>query len=138
MAKAVNYTTEMLETMISRYTEVRDADQEMRDQVVEDLAAEFGKTEKGIISKLAAQTIEVNGATEKLYRSKVKVSAVTGGEAKKKSELAEVMVREFGLNLVSAVKLNKTDIVALTEYARSVNKMAQQFEDTVLVTAASQ
>lgn len=130
MAKAVNYTTEMLETMVERYTEVRDADQEMRDNVVAELAAEFGKTEKGIISKLAAQTIETEEGTEKLYRSKVKVSAVTGGEAKKKSELAAEMVREIGLNLVSAVKLNKTDIVALTKYAQGVNEMARQFDDT--------
>lgn len=130
MAKTVNYTAEMLDTMIERYTKVRDADQDMRDSVVAELAAEFGKTEKGIISKLAAQTIETDEGTEKLYRSKVKVSNVTDGEAKKKSELAAEMVREIGLNLVSAEKLNKRDIVALIKYARIVNKMAQEFDDT--------
>ena len=130
-AKTPNYTPATLSAIVAAYTAVREQDQQMRDSVVVDLAAKFNKTPKGIVAKLAAETIEIDGKPQKLYVSKVKTSAVTGGEAQKKDALATELVRVSGLNLVSAVKVNKTDLVALIGYANAANSMAREYADLV-------
>ena len=130
-AKTPNYTAEMLDAMIAAYTAVRQENEDMRSTVVADLAAKYHKSPRGVIAKLAAETIEVDGKPEKLYISKVKTSAVTGGEAQKKDALAAELVNVSGLNLVSAVKINKTDLVALIKFAEVANSMAREYADLV-------
>lgn len=105
MAKTPNYTPEQTEMMIGMYRGVREESQERRDEVVAEIAEMLGKTPRMIRSKLSREP--------NLYVPKVVVSKVTGGEARKKEELAAELVTVSGLSLVSAEKLNKTDLVKL-------------------------
>jgi len=128
--KTPNYTETMISEIRDRYTAVRDEDQEMRDSVVRQIAADLGKSWKGVIAKLAPMTFEnATGELEKLYRPKEKVSSVTGAAPAKKDVLAAQFVEMVGLNLVSAEKLNKTDLTALIVYVESVNTMAARYND---------
>jgi len=128
--KTPNYTEAMISEIRERYTAVRDSDQTMRDSVVRQIAADLGKSWKGIIAKLAPMVMETEaGEVEKLYRPKEKVSSVTGGSPAKKDALAAQFVKMVGLNLVSAEKLNKTDLSALIVYVESVNTMAARYND---------
>lgn len=104
MAKTVNYTPEMVAKMTSMYDPK--ASEVERAEMVAEIAAEVGKTEKSVIAKLSREGV---------YVKKVPVSKVTGDKPAKKENLAAELVKVSGLNLVSAEKLNKTDLVALIE-----------------------
>jgi hypothetical protein len=104
MAKAPNYTAEQEATMVEMYTAVRGDSEDRRNEVVEEIAAMFNKSPRSVRAKLSRMQI---------YVAKKPVSKVTDGEPAKKEELAARLVKVSGLNLVSAEKLNKTDLVKL-------------------------
>ena len=125
MAKAPNYTAEQEATMVEMYTAVRGDSEDRRNEVVEEIAAMFNKSPRSVRAKLSRMD---------LYIPKVAVSKVTGGEAAKKDALAARLVEITGLNLVSAEKLNKTDLVALIAFAKAAvdaaNEAAEGFDPT--------
>ena len=125
MAKTVNYTPEQTELMAGMYKGVMDADEDRRNEVVEEIADLFNKSVRSVRAKLSRMD---------LYIPKVAVSKVTGGEAAKKDALAARLVEITGLNLVSAEKLNKTDLVALIAFAKAAvdaaNEAAEGFDPT--------
>ena len=108
MAKTVNYTPEMTSAIVEAYTAVSDGTEAERAAVVESLAAEFGKSVRSIRAKLSRENV---------YVAKKPVSKVTGDKPAKKEELAAMLATATGLPLVSAEKLNKTDLVALIDWA---------------------
>ena len=101
-AKTENYTTEMVQEMSAAYTAADT--QEARDAVVSEMAEKFGKSRRSIISKMSR---------EGFYQKKETVSKVTGEKPAKKEDLAVSLREVSGLPLVSAEKLNKTDLLDL-------------------------
>jgi len=126
MAKTVNYTPEMTKDIVDAYSAVRDEDEETRDAMVEELAAKYGKMVRSIRAKLSREGV---------YVSKKVVSKVTGEDPAKKEELAKRLVEVSGLNLVSAEKLNKTDLVALIRAFESAGS-DEESDEAEPVTAA--
>jgi hypothetical protein len=108
-AKNVNYTDEMVETMRGAYTAAKSTDE--REAVVLAMAETFGKTKRSIVSKMSR---------EGFYVKKEAVSNVTGTKPAKKEDLAAELVEISGLNLVAPEKMNKTDLVVLIDYFKSV------------------
>lgn len=123
MAKTENYTPEMTTAIVDAYVAVRDQDDETRADKVAELAVRFDKSIRSIRGKLTR---------EKVYVSKQAKSAVTGGKPAKKEELAAQLVDVSGLNLVSAEKLNKTDLVALIQFAKEFQELREDFADLEL------
>jgi hypothetical protein len=117
MAKAPNYTVEQETVMSEMYTAVRGESEAKRAEIVAEIAAMFNKSPASVRAKLSRMQI---------YIPKVAVSKVTGGEAAKKDELAAKLVKVSGLNLISAEKLNKTDLVALIAFAEVAQDAAQE------------
>lgn len=126
MAKTVNYTPEMTKDIVDAYSAVRDEDEETRDAMVEELAAKYGKMVRSIRAKLSREGV---------YVSKKVVSKVTGEDPAKKEELAKRLVEVSGLNLVSAEKLNKTDLVALIRAFESAGSDEESDEAEPVTTA---
>ena len=91
MAKAPNYTEAQRDALVAGYLEV-------------------GKSARSIRAKLSRENV---------YLAMKPVSEVTGEAPAKKAELAEKLVEVSGLALVSAEKLNKTDLVALIAFAKA-------------------
>jgi hypothetical protein len=116
MAKAPNYTDEQTAIMADMYTAVRGDSEARRDEVVEEIATMFNKSPRSVRAKLSRMQI---------YIAKKPVSKVTDGEPAKKEELAARLVEVSGLNLVSAEKLNKTDLVALIKFAEAAKEAAE-------------
>ena len=108
-AKNVNYTDAMVETMREAYTAAKDTDE--REAVVLEMAETFGKTKRSIVSKMSR---------EGFYVKKETVSNVIGSKPAKKEDLAAELVEISGLNLVAPEKMNKTDLVVLIDYFKSV------------------
>jgi len=111
--KNENYTAEMVQEMVSRYTacgtNIAKSDHEARDSVVKELAEKFGKSVRSVRSKLVNEKVYIKVATE---------SKVTGETPEKKEVLAQRMVDASGLKLSadSVAKMNKTDISTLLNY----------------------
>ena len=110
MAKAPNYTDEQVATMRDMYMAVREESEATRAETVDEIAAMFQKSPASVRAKLSRMDI---------YVAKVVKSKVTDGEPAKKDALAAKLVEISGLNLVSAEKLNKTDLVALIAFAKA-------------------
>ena len=108
MAKAPNYSAEVTEVMKAEYSAVAGESEAVRDAMVAEFATRYGKSVRSIRAKLSREAV---------YVSKTPVSAVTGDKPAKKDELAAELVAITGLALVSAEKLNKTDLVALIAFA---------------------
>lgn len=97
--KTVNYTPEMVSTMREAYEKA--TDETTREAVVLEMAEKFAKSKRSIVSKMSR---------EGFYVPKVAVSKVTGEAPAKKDALAVQLRKVSGLPMVSAEKLNKTDI----------------------------
>ena len=97
--KTVNYTDSMVETMRAQYEAAENENE--RGAVVDSIAASFGKSRRSIVSKMSR---------EGFYIAKKVVSKVTGEAATKKDVLAAQLSEVSGVDLVSAEKLNKTDL----------------------------
>ena len=108
MAKTVNYTPEMTAAIVEAYVAVADASEDERNVVVESLAVKYDKSVRSIRAKLSRENV---------YVAKKPVSKVTGDKPAKKEELAAMLATVTNLPLVSAEKLNKTDLVALIDWA---------------------
>lgn len=112
-SKAENYTDSQTAEMVDAYTGAETT--EARQAVVEHLAAKMGKSIRSIRSKLVA---------EKVYVKAAPVSKVTGAEPAKKEALAEKLVKAVGLtsaSVESVAKMNKTDIVAISEFIEKLD-----------------
>lgn len=107
--KAANYSEEQMTTMEQEYTAATNAEE--RAAVVASIAERFKKSPRSIISKMSR---------EGFYIKKVAVSTVTGGKAAKKDVMAQELVDVSGLALVSAEKLNKTDLALLITHFESL------------------
>ena len=116
--KAVNYSPEQVQEMETRYTKA--TDQKTREKVVVGLAEKFGKSKRSIISKMSR---------EGFYVPKVVVSKVTGEKPAKKEDLAIELRKVSGLPMVSAEKLNKTDIQDLITHFNEVNEVPAEFAE---------
>ena len=108
MAKPANYTEAMTASIVEAYTAVSNGTEAERNDCVNDLAATYGKSVRSIRAKLSRENV---------YVAMKAVSKVTGATPAKKEVLAAELVKVTGLNLVSAEKLNKTDLVALIAFA---------------------
>jgi len=112
--KAQNYSPEQVQTMKADYTKATDA--ETREAVVLHLAETFGKSKRSIVSKMSR---------EGYYIAKKVISKVTGETPAKKDALAVQLREVSGLPMVSAEKLNKTDIQDLIARSVEFNKMRE-------------
>ena len=125
-AKAENYSAADTKVMVARYTSVDATDlsetaHDKRLVIVKELAKEFGKNDRSIISKLVSQ---------KVYVKRGAVSKVTKGTPEKKEAIAEKLVKAFGqikidgkmvgLNADSMEKANKTDLATLLFFFNSL------------------
>ena len=115
--KSVNYTPEQVQEMRADYTAAKNADE--REAVVVAIAEKFGKSKRSIISKMSR---------EEFYIAKVAVSKVTGAKPAKKDELANTLRFVSGLPMVSAEKLNKTDLQDLISHFESLEEITQAVE----------
>jgi len=122
--KPQNYTSKMVATMRELYEKA--TDQTSRDKAVNEVAEQFGKSPRSIISKMSR---------EGFYVPKVTVSKVTGEKPAKKEELAETLRSVSGLPMVSAEKLNKTDIQDLIEHFKMYNEVPAEFAEVEQETA---
>ena len=95
--KAVNYTDEMVETIVSVYEAAPER------ATVDALAEKFGKTPRSIIAKLS---------TLGIYKAPARVTK-TGAPVVKKEALVAEIVAAIGVELPSLVKANKQDLEAL-------------------------
>ena len=120
MAKAPNYTEAQRDTLVAGYLEVATESEDVRNAYVEEMAAEFGKSARSIRAKLSRENV---------YLAMKPVSEVTGETPAKKAELAEKLVEVSGLALVSAEKLNKTDLVALIAFAKAATATDEEEAD---------
>jgi len=114
-AKAANYSVEQVATMQEAYEAATDADTRMT--VVNEMAEQFGKSPRSIISKMSR---------EGFYIKKAAVSKVTGEKPAKKDVLAVQLRESSGLALVSAEKLNKTDLQDLIGHFNALNESEVQ------------
>ena len=103
MAKTVNYTKDQTDLMVGMYTGVSGESEAVRDAVVQEIADLLGKNVRSVRAKLSREDV---------YVAKVAVSK-DGTPIARKAELAEMLVAVSGLALVSAEKLNKTDLTKL-------------------------
>jgi MoxR-like ATPase len=108
MAKTVNYTPEQTARAVEMYMTVVESSEDERAAMVKTIAAELGKNERSIRSKLSR---------EKVYVPKKVVSKVTGETPAKKIELAERLrtVSRANINAENVAKMNKVDITRLIE-----------------------
>ena len=95
--KAVNYTDEMVETIVSVYEAAPER------ATVDALAEKFGKTPRSIIAKLS---------TLGIYKAPARVTK-TGAPVVKKEALVAEINNKLGVELPSLVKANKQDLEAL-------------------------
>lgn len=116
--KNVNYTPEQVQTMREAYESA--TDETSRETVVLALAEQFGKSKRSIVSKMSR---------EGFYVAKVQVSKVTGEKPAKKEELAVELRKVSGLPMVSAEKLNKTDLQDLINYFEAVAGDVETLEE---------
>ncbi len=108
--KAPNYTPEQTATMLAMYAPADSMTDSDRALLVQEIADEIGKTVRSVRAKLTREGV---------YIAKTAV-AKDGEPAVKKIDLAAELVTVTGLPLVSAEKLNKTDLKKLIEYIRSL------------------
>ena len=111
MPKVQNYTDVQVSEMQAEYEKATNADERMT--VVNEIAKRFKKTPRSIISKMSR---------EGFYIKKVVVSKVTGEKPANKETLAEDLRFVSGLPMVSAEKLNKTDIQDLISHFKALNE----------------
>ena len=108
--KTVNYSEKQVSTMREAYEAATDTD--TRAAVVAKMAEKFSKSTRSVISKMSR---------EGFYIKKQAVSKVTGEKAAKKDELAIQLRAVSGLPMVSAEKMNKTDIQDLINFFNLYN-----------------
>jgi len=95
--KVVNYTDEMVETIVSVYEAAPER------ATVDALAEKFGKTPRSIIAKLS---------TLGIYKAPARVTKSGAPVVKKEALVAEIN-NKLGVELPSLVKANKQDLEAL-------------------------
>jgi len=111
--KTENYTKEQTSQIVAAYTacgtNITEADHKKRSEVVKQRAADLGKNERSIRSKLV---------NEKVCIARAATSGVTGEKPEKKEVLAQRLVAASGLKITadSVEKMNKTDIQAFLTY----------------------
>jgi hypothetical protein len=117
--KAANYTDKQVKDMQTAYEKATDA--ETRKKVVTDIAAKYGKSTRSIISKMSR---------EGFYIKKPVVSTVTGEKPANKEQLAITLRIVSDLPMVSAEKMNKTDIQDLINFFTRYNAdLAAEFDN---------
>ena len=99
VAETTNYTDEMVEQMVSRYT----ADPTRA--TVDALAEEFGKSVRSIIAKLSREGVYV--AQQRTTK--------TGEPVVRKADLVAMLEEQFQVELPSLVKASKQDLELLIE-----------------------
>ena len=99
MAKSVNYTDEMVNTMTEQY-----AANPTR-ETVDALADQFGKTTRSIIAKLSREGV---------YIAQPRTTK-TGEPVISKSELVAQISEHFGVEMPTLVKAGKQDLQRLVE-----------------------
>lgn len=117
--KTVNYTNEQVSAMRKEYESAKT--QEAREAVVSALATQFKKSKRSIISKMSR---------EGFYKPKQTVSKVTGEKPAKKDDLANTLRFVSGLPMVSAEKLNKTDIQDLITHFEKLNGLDSEMVES--------
>ena len=103
MAKSVNYTDEMVNTMTEQY-----AANPTR-ETVDALADQFGKTTRSIIAKLSREGVYV--AQPRTTKS--------GEPVISKSELVAQINEHFGIEMPTLVKAGKQDLQKLVDAINS-------------------
>ena len=103
MAKPANYTETMTAAIVEAYIAVSGETEAVRNATVDSLAATYNKSVRSIRAKLSRENV---------YIAKKPV-AKDGTVAVRKDVLAGLLSISAGVDLVSAEKLNKTDLKAL-------------------------
>jgi len=97
--RPVNYTPEMVETMVSAYTE------SPLPETVDSLAAEFGKSRRSVIAKLSAEGVYIK--QERVGKTK------TGDDVIKKADIVAQINEVLSIEVPSLEKVTKNDLIAL-------------------------
>lgn len=97
--RPVNYTPEMVERMVSTYTE------NPFPETVDSLAAEFGKSRRSIIAKLSAEGVYIK--QERVGKTKA------GTDVIKKADLVAQINSLLSIEVPSLEKVTKNDLVVL-------------------------
>ena len=100
VARAKNYTDEMVEQMVDAYQE------NPTRETVEALASEFGKTVRSIIAKLSREGVYV--AQPKVTKS--------GEPVVRKAELVAQINAHFDAEMPTLVKASKADLQKLVDH----------------------
>ena len=131
MAKTVNYTPEMTARAVEMYATVVEGTEAERDAMVKTIAAELGKNERSIRSKLSRENV---------YIAKKVVSKVTGETPAKKIELAERLrtVSGANINAENVAKMNKVDITRLVEAFEARDVFIDSLVNPVVEEVASE
>jgi hypothetical protein len=103
MTKPANYTQAMTDSIVEAYIAVSSESEAVRNDTVKTLAARYGKSVRSIRAKLSRENV---------YIAKKPVSK-DGTVAVRKDVLAGLLSISSGVVLVSAEKLNKSDLKAL-------------------------
>lgn len=97
--RPVNYTDEMVETMVAAYTA------NPLPETVDSLAAEFGKSRRSIIAKLSAEGVYIK--QERVGKTK------TGNDVIKKADIVAQINAVLSIEVPSLEKVTKHDLIAL-------------------------
>jgi hypothetical protein len=116
--KTVNYTEAQTAELVAAFNAVRDQSREVRDAVVTEFAAKFGRTVRSIRAKLSV---------EKVYIAKEYVTK-TGETVQKKDDWADAIAK-FVPNLTEAeteslTKANKTALAKIGSVLAAAAKAA--------------
>ena len=100
MAKAPNYTQAQTDTMVSEYIGVASEPEAVRDALVQDFAARYGKSVRSIRAKLSRENVYV-AKTPK---------AKDGSKIIRKDQLVRILADQVGLPVESAMQMTKNDL----------------------------
>lgn len=106
-----NYTLEETEKLKKAYLEAPSYDEQQK--VIKQYAEIYCKPEASIRAKLVK---------EKVYKSAVRLSAITGGPATTKLEIIQRMEKITGLSLVGMEKASKLTLHKLLNYLEENEK----------------
>lgn len=125
MAKPVNYTPAMTARAVEMYLEVVEGTEAERAAMVKTIAAELGKNERSIRSKLSR---------EKVYVPKKVVSKVTGETPAKKLELATNLrdISGENVNPENVAKMNKVEITRFISAFVALRARIDELENPVV------
>jgi len=128
MAKPANYTEEMTSAIVDAYIAVASDTEAVRNATVKTLAARYGKSVRSIRAKLSRENVYVA----------MKPVSKDGTPAVRKDTLAGILSVVSGVTLVSAEKLNKSDLKALIGAFEGLREQVEELSFELAVETSDQ